>query len=298
MPGLGTFTSRHRSATIEADGSVTAPGYDIAFAPGDEGLDDEALVGSVARAMSIDKAAARSIIDGDIDDMRRELQANGAIHFGDMGRLCSLDDSSRFDCPAWSGGVIALDDFIPSTLMAESRPVRAESVEVAQTPTEEQRSRRSAFIRSLERTASSAAAVVVLALITFVLGQLPDHRDHGTTNASLSLEASRTALPLPAAPAAAEPTLVLVFNTPADGVCDVEPTPAPVTDNYCLVVASLASQAEAREYIGSNRQLNLLEKDGRFRVYALTGASYAELSSRARVEGLFDLYPSAWICRM
>lgn len=71
------------------------------------------------------------------------------------------------------------------------------------------------------------------------------------------------------------------------------------SDKYCLVIASLPSKEHAEEYISksNNSQLSILEKDGRYRVYATTGASSKEVLSIARKSGLMKHYPNAWVCR-
>ncbi|MDE6120529.1 MAG: hypothetical protein K2F63_01920, partial [Muribaculaceae bacterium] len=65
-------------------------------------------------------------------------------------------------------------------------------------------------------------------------------------------------------------------------------------------LASLYSASEAKDFISNSStsdDLRLLEKDGRFRVFAAQGASIAAVQEQARSEGLYDRYPNAWICR-
>ncbi len=71
------------------------------------------------------------------------------------------------------------------------------------------------------------------------------------------------------------------------------------TDQYCLIVASLPSRALAEEYIekSKNNNLGILEKDGRFRIYAATGESVKSTLNCARKTGLMQRYPNAWVCR-
>ncbi|MDE6702247.1 MAG: SPOR domain-containing protein, partial [Muribaculaceae bacterium] len=68
-------------------------------------------------------------------------------------------------------------------------------------------------------------------------------------------------------------------------------------DNYYLVVASLVNEADADEFIANskNKQLGILAKDGRYRIYAATGVTYREALSAADL--LADSYSSAWVCR-
>ncbi len=69
--------------------------------------------------------------------------------------------------------------------------------------------------------------------------------------------------------------------------------------NYCLIVASLASLAEAEAYVAKSKDTNLsvLAKDGHYRVYALTGESVADVQAKSRTTGVSARYPDAWVCR-
>ena len=71
------------------------------------------------------------------------------------------------------------------------------------------------------------------------------------------------------------------------------------TDKYCVVIASLTSRAQAEKFIAStgNRNLQILEKDGKFRVYAATGATYNEALAIARNNGLLTRYNGTWVCK-
>lgn len=70
-------------------------------------------------------------------------------------------------------------------------------------------------------------------------------------------------------------------------------------DQYCLIIASLPNRALAEEYIekSKNKRLEILEKDGRFRIYAATGESSKAILANAKKTGLMQRYPNAWVCR-
>ena len=71
------------------------------------------------------------------------------------------------------------------------------------------------------------------------------------------------------------------------------------SDQYCVVIASLTSKAQAERFIAStgNGSLRILEKDGKYRVYAATGSTYSEAHSIALRNGLLNRYNGTWICR-
>ena len=71
------------------------------------------------------------------------------------------------------------------------------------------------------------------------------------------------------------------------------------TDKYCVIIASLTSRAQAEKFIAStgNKSLQILEKDGKFRVYAATGATYNQAHAIAVNNGLANRYKGTWVCR-
>lgn len=70
-------------------------------------------------------------------------------------------------------------------------------------------------------------------------------------------------------------------------------------DSYCVVIASLTSREQAEQFIAStgNKRLAILEKDGKFRVYAATAPTSSQAYSIARNNGLMKRYRGAWVCR-
>lgn len=82
-----------------------------------------------------------------------------------------------------------------------------------------------------------------------------------------------------------------------------QPTQVAQSDNnsgrYCLIIASLATMAEAEAYVAHHKDSNLsiLAKDGHYRVYALTGESIADVQAKSKTTGVSARYPDAWVCR-
>ncbi len=65
-------------------------------------------------------------------------------------------------------------------------------------------------------------------------------------------------------------------------------------DRFCVIVASFPTMAQARAYIASSgKDLEVLEKDGKCRVYAATAPTYAAAAKLRSECGVSD----AWICR-
>ena len=163
--------------------------------------------------------------------------------------------------------------------------------------------------RAVRRAASGAAAIVIFAVLAFVVSHLPDRTSVIPQVAGFGIgqNASVAEEEQISSPEASEPTLVLVLNTPSDGIDtakvryrDIKKAEAPA-GRYCLVVASLASKSEAEKFITghstTDMPLRVLDNDGRWRVYAHSAPSIEELTVAGRNLGVYDAYPSAWICR-
>lgn len=66
-------------------------------------------------------------------------------------------------------------------------------------------------------------------------------------------------------------------------------------DPFCVIVASFPDPDQAQRYIAENpgRRYGVLQQDGKFRIYAATGASYEEAAAQKQSVG----GEGAWICR-
>lgn len=303
VPGVGVFTAEYRSARFEGD-TLVAPYMSISFeACADTG--DYALISSICRKEGVDADEARAIMQRGVKEMKEALSAGHPVAIPRVGTL-AVDVAS---------GVVAFEP--EASVCAAS--IRVEPLELRRTAPSEAdvdravaalQSRREALARSLRRTASSAAAIAIFALLVFVVSQLPSR--HTGERQAASVAALPVGLPadepLFAQPGASEPALVLILNTPSDAsgpakkrVERAETQQSDAPGRYCLVVASLASQSEAETFIKAHSTtelpLSLLAEEGRWRVYALSAPSPQELGAVARNIGVYELYPSAWICR-
>lgn len=295
VPGLGTFISRHVPAAIDADGMLSAPSDVISFETYNSQLSDDELCTSLVRALECDTTAASNIMTDDIEHIRREIEIEGSAVIGNSGRLVKGATGIEFEASDNASWLQA----IPVAALDAEENVDTEDIAAQM--------RREAFMRSLSRTASSAAAIAVFAVLAFVFSQLPGRQAGDPKFASIGFEKQTT---LPVQPIGgdiqhADPSLVLIFNTPSDASSPVEAEPIAVAQlpkadegAYCLVVASLANRADAEEFIKYNEgNFSILEKDGRFRVYTMTGENYASLYHAAADAGMFEKHPNAWICK-
>lgn len=228
----------------------------------------------------------------DVDRIKAQLASEGSAKIGFIGTLKCDNGSLVFEQDAeWNMPGWCFNDFDLQPL--DTQGVKSEIV----IPDEDER--RETFLRSLRRTASGAAAIAGFALVAFIASQLPQ-RNTVARSASLYHDDTTVNVGIASPNADAERApIMLVFNTPADGTATVdmaESMPAK-PGKYCLVVASLASKADALIFINGRSDMHILEKDGRFRVYTHTAETFEALQTLAQKENAYATFPSAWICR-
>lgn len=304
VPGLGVFSRRRIDARI-CDGVLIAPTSELTFIEMSETSSNRELILSIARSLAIEPEKAEMRMRDEIAEIRQYLLAGRTISIPETGELRQNGSRITFEAYAASNSQTWLSWIGNVEPLVEIHTPEPEEEEIEEN--------RRTFLQSLRRTTSSAAAIALLALIAFVASQLPGHRsDDQTRIATMGIErldshapeVMQIENPMP------EKALVLIVNTPSDGMCIVEPHTSTrekasevescAKDSYFLVVASLASRNEADRFIAAQPgdiALSLLEEDGRFRVYAASGTTFARTKAIADSNGIFDRYPQAWICK-
>lgn len=309
VPGAGILTLHRVSGVMDGD-RISAPGYSVSFERS-EVNEDRTLVSSLARASKMSEVDAAKKVAEVSEVFAQALLSSKGIEIDSVGTLRTDANSGEIEF-APAAAVMSASSWL--------KPIALEPIEIKKTQeakvaaaADALANRREALARSLRRTASSAAAIAVFALIAFVVSQLPVRNTRQQQVASLGIENLASSVhaekQLPTTPEAVEPALVLVLNTPADGTSpakvrkrhNADGEPKATADRYCLVVASLSSRAEADSYIKAHSTtefpLSLLDADGRWRVFAISGRTYDIVSASARNTGIYERYPSAWICR-
>lgn len=303
VPAFGVFRRNHRCAVFE-NGVLVPPADDIVFIA-DESVRDNKLSMSIARSLVCDPQAAAERVSADVAEIKSRLQAGQCVAVGSAG---SLRNSSEY------GGAVFVSEIrrevSAMSWLAPIEPLRREEMSAEKaTVTPEEQQKRSIFLQSLQRTASSAAVFALLVLIAFVASQLPRRQTQNTQAASFGFEGiDSRPQELIRPEQESEKALVLIINTPSDGMSIVDPSERKrlvaneqndSSDSYYLVVASLASVDDARKFIAAYPEelgLKILETEGRCRVYAASGNSFAATKAAADAAALFERFPSAWIC--
>lgn len=301
VPGLGVFVSCRNSSSFVGD-TLTAPSVLTSFTA-DEACDGSALVASVERQLGIPEIDATSLIEGEVRQWLHQLSLGVAVEIEGVGLLAAdkADGCLKFSSlPSVSASWLTPLDLTP--LVVEKEPY--------QQPDEERDEQRTRLMRSIARTASSAAAIAIMVLIAFIASQLPKSPAISEVQyASLPIE-PLSSLSITSKNSDLEhndhanAALVLILNTPADGIAEVSPaepiTTVDVESRYCLVVASLYSRKEAETFIASvnsDIDLGIVENDGRYRVFASQGPTIDAVKADAKARNLYDRFPSGWICR-
>ena len=303
LPGLGALVVREVAAEYVSESQTFyPPRREVSFNP-DLVENDGLLVNSVARARGIGYSLAAAIVEDEIAAMRRQLAHDGSVALGRVGQL-SLDSEGCVLFQPFDSMIVAPALRWLRPLEISTVAMREEVRKVALTPDIEAyladvaRRRRFARTRSV---AVAAASVVIAAGVGVSVIDIPERNEPDTSRASLAVEAP--VMTLRRAVGNIAPVLRLRNHADAVTVVDtVRVAEAPRfmdSGRYCLVVASLASEDEARLFIRRNPglTLGLLTADGRYRVYATSADSPAEVLQAARDGGLMARFPSSWVCR-
>ncbi len=295
IPTVGALLARYESARYDAAAHrMIAPARAYSFNASIEHNDGE-LVWSVARSQRIDYERARAIVDSEIDAMRHQLRSQGEFSLGRLGvlRFDSSADATVFE-PYAASDINVATAFLCDI---EAVPVleRVKAVAVG-APAVESEGRREGRWR---RIASVAASIAVLVAVCFAAMTPLKVDDAALASLAPSIERVDSEKILPQ-PHVSMPLVMMKQRAPL--YIDVDTSyrimPRPVENGrYCVVVSSHTTETEARAFLKhyNNPKFGILEKDGRYRVYA---AAYASMQEATAGQGeIAANYPGAWICR-
>lgn len=304
LPAIGAVLAHEMPARFDASSCRMLPPRRVfTFNPA---LDhnDGTLVASIARAEGMSYTQATQLVEKETQAMRLALEADSRLSLGRVGTLMrDADGSLRFvAAPAvelspscmWLPEI----DLSQFALREDSESIPAASVRSRRRPR-----------NIVARTARVAAAVVFLLAVGTAI--LRPHKLENPQSASLGVELpSVSRSEIIEMPAEAKAPVILVLRHEADAVTQVDTAALAVrraaavrrpaaASRYCLVVASLENELEARRFVDKNNDttLGILVKDGRYRVYAVEGSSIADVNEKAGALNLSARFPSSWVCR-
>lgn len=328
IPGLGAVLAHTVAARYDEErGCMMPPSRTFTFNAG-LSQNDGMLISSVARSKSVTYEVARHIVATEVDDMLRTLSQTGTLSLGKAGRLNAGRDGSMSFVPSTASCLSPEYMGLPELHLQPVIDI------VRQRNAADSLRQRRSFGYYASMTARVAASLVALIALGFVL-TTPITVDNAQY-ASLGIESFKAdnsadrkdESALMRRPGESTAALVLVVDRHSDASEEADTAShnayirsrlkdklsAEVKksesveqacdeirfdndDKYCLVIASLASEAEAEEFVEKSEytQLGILSKDGRYRVYAATGSTISQAQSAAKA--LSQRFPDAWVCR-
>ena len=319
VPGLGAVLARNVSAEESADcGRWTPPCRNYSF-NGSLTETDGLLAGSVARAQGISYERATELLADELLGMRRQLDHEGSLSLGRVGRLYRESDEGVLFEPA--------EKDLLTPFATWYRPIELRPVAVAEAGlTEGDSGRRVAKLTPFGRFVRIAAAIIVLVAVGLAVSTPVSVEDAQYASLTLPSIKSPKKVTVPAVAGPAEKTAGAVAEeepiaVQIEGGNKIE-IPVAVAeksvtakavkrgnsirlndfDEYCLVVASLVSEEAAGQFILDESRRNpglamgILEQKGRYRVYAATGKTQAQALSAASNPKI-SRYKGVWVTR-
>lgn len=324
LPGFGALLCNYVPAHFSDDNGfiINPPSRNLAFnslLSDSDGL----LTSAISRSEGISYEAAVRRVNEQIEMMRGQLENFGELQFGNLGMFFSGSEKQIGFMPA---KVPSINGAFYGLKPVEVMPVESQSVlneqsaEIAEA-VGERIGRRSVAWRAYATGIVASLAVIVTVALFFIP---PIRVDRAMSTASIApipaetvntvqLHEENTAILDVAAISDLISLAVGVKVTPDVVETDTVETIAtePVaqairkpldtavrfneSDPYLVIVASFPTVAQADSYVMAHRSrsLGILEKDGRFRIYAATAPTYAAANAQKALVGQND----AWVCR-
>lgn len=321
LPKWGAFIAHYQPACYdESLGLMYPPLRELSFSSSVD-YNDGLLASSIARKESLPFVAASQIVDDELRAMKHQLNVDGEISLGKIGRFIRQDEVSVIFEPAKQQGVIASAGFEPMNIRSLMSKVREEAVNEGRV----ELPRRGRLTRLGLRAVKAAAAIALLVGVSVVLLRPSFNRsDDMASLAPVMPKSSQTAampslnnentlnILMPAEDKDA-PAVNMTETTAAstvksgDEVNETVAEAAPAKelrlnerDRYCLVIASFPTMDLANKFIRENSRMKLgiLDKDDKCRVYAATGNTINEAMLGKEIEGVKSRFNDAWVCSM
>lgn len=310
LPGWGAFVAQRCPAELDtATGMVHPPMRVLSFNAAithDDGL----VASSVARRDRISYEQAMSRVNNAVETMNRTISVDHELVMPGLGRFAfTSEDALIFEPVKCNVVALPLMSFPPIPVAPVLETARAEAG--ASDSLRRGESYHITVSRNWMKIAASLLILIGLGLVLSTPIAIPDAaraslsapaitfgQDEDDTDIFALDEANNhgvLSIVIPQAPDA----MAVVDTVPRFA----EPVPEPAqlrlvdTDRYCVVVASLASRELAREYVDcADIPMKILEKDGKYRVYAATETSSSRALDAIRDARLADRFPGAWVC--
>jgi len=297
IPGLGAVLAHGVPAFYDESREMwVAPSRVVSFNP-ELSRTDGLLAASIARRESISIDNAATTVRSIVDKMRKHLESSGSLSLGSVGMLEIADGNKLSFKPGIAPWLSPSCLWLPSF---SARPLQS-AAELAHR--REASERREKLLPYILRRGSriAAAAAILIAMGWIVVQNLTYAPKEQYASVAPITENVITLTPRIAEPTS--PVVLVLARAPKDEVIENIPASPRVNKEdkakYYLIVASLASMAEAEKYVRQHSDINLgiLAKDGRYRVYAASGNTFEEVFAASKHEEIASRYSSSWVCR-
>ena len=263
------------------------------------------------------------MISDEVGRIRRTLSDAGSLRFGRLGTLTVTGSGHIAFEPAQYAGIngylFGLQPIRLQPVAHATQPVISLPSIPAPAPRAKEHHRRRISVRTV---AMSVAASLAVLLTVGMLLVPPIRTSQPTQTASIApvptetpvIEPTVVSIPVPVEmPATVMPAADATHDASVSETQAAKPAPAaaavsasdkPVAqpqphfnadDAFCVIVASFPTRSQAESFVAehSGKQLGILEKDAKFRVYGATGTSYNMANTQKQLTGQQD----AWVCR-
>ncbi|MDE6555739.1 MAG: hypothetical protein K2K55_02110 [Duncaniella sp.] len=287
VPGLGAFLVNDRAAHYDEErGLFFPPSRDLGFTAEishNDGLLDQSI--SRREGLSLDEAS--KVILSEVAELKCLLEDGNPVGLGRLGEL-SLQNGSLLFEPS--------QDALPMMSFKGLSPVPAKII------AEEKSHEQGVVLPKDPGRLGIAVKIVASFLLLFVIGGLV-YSTTGLTHsgvvdlASLNSNISPRIDSEEVHQVEISRAIDLMIASPQEEESDII-TPAAAVDTparYLLIVASLESLSSANRHIGDQKDLKIIEMDGKYRVYIDSCPTLNE--ALALVPSYQDRFESIWICR-
>lgn len=304
IPGIGALIAHRRPAYIDEElGCIFPPRRNLSFNP-EIIHNDGLLANSVARKDNITYDEASSIVSEQVREMQSIIQTQGELALGRLGILtANNEDKSTYLFEPFTATNVSprLTGLAPVGMKTLSE-LTSETAEP-----NESRTKELYYVPVSRNIIQIAASIIVFLMLGFALST--PIIDESANRASMGITLTKGQADIYTPIFDENPYISLNIAYPDQDEACATATERPTTksrpdsgkrmnadDRYFLIVASLPSRALADDYISHHSEsdsLGVLEADGRFRVYAASGATYSEANSYNKS----GHYPDAWVCK-
>ena len=302
VPGWGAFIAQYQPAYFDDNNGVMLPPVRLIGFNQDIKHNDGLIATSVMRRENISYDAAVGLVETEVETIRYQFESDAEVSIGRVGVFRKSEN-----------GAVVFEPFKTPARKYVGLPI-VNVVERSAEKQQEYKNKDVVYIpvsRNLFKLAASIILLIALGLtlstplvidesqMNYASISTPKVVVNEEVNASFVEPIANSELFI-AIPDANEATAIADTTSHVLTIGNViMPMRYETDDVYCLVVASLATQELAEEYIAEhgNGAMHILECDGKYRIFVATGATVAQTLEPTTQSAFSEKYPAAWVCR-